>query len=218
MSATSSADCRDGPHPRPHCGVDHLPDQYRDVATSASHRVLEAGLISVTAPSSFARIDAFLVEIEAGDLVAATPARSPTEPPMRPVPTTAARTGRYSGKSSRSDRAFEVHVVQRRALLLAVEVHHHPDAQRLAVRDPELAGTDQRDIAEPERARRRRRELGGDVVGRGEEDADQVVVGDVVAVEHLLHERLGLQLDLGFRVLVDGCRAAQRQDSHGPRG
>ena len=98
----------------------------------------------------------------------------PTDPPMRPVPTTATRTASYSGRSSRSDRAPSRYTWCSSARgCVAVEVHEHPDAQRLAVLDAELAGADQRDVAEAERTRGRRRELGGDVVGRGEDDADR---------------------------------------------
>ena len=62
------------------------------------------------------------------------------------------------------------------------------------------------------------RELGGDVVGGGEDDAHEVVVVDRVALEHLRHERLRLGVDLRFGVLVEGCRAAQSQDFHGIGG
>ena len=71
----------------------------------------------------------------------------------------------------------------------------------------------QRDVAEPE-PRRGRRELGGDVVGGGEDDADDVVVRDRVALEHRLDQRLRLGVDLVFGVLIAGGRAAQSQDPH----
>ena len=117
----------------------------------------------------------------------------PTDPPMRPVPITATRTvSRYSGRSSRSDRAPSRYTWWSAwSLLLAVEVHEHADAAaacraRCRARAHRSTGTSPR----PERPRRRRGELGGEIVGRGEDDADESSCVIAVAVEHLLHEAL----------------------------
>ena len=84
--------------------------------------------------------------------------------------------------------------------------------------DPELPGAEQRDVAEPQCPGGRGGELGGDVVGRGEDDAHEVVVGDLVALQHLRDQPLRLGVDLRFGVLVNSCRAAQGQDFHGIGG
>jgi len=96
---------------------------------------------------------------------------------------------------------------------LGVEVHHHPDAPLGAALDIELAGTDQGHVAQPVLAGRRRRERAVQVVGGGEEDADQVVVIESVAIEHRLEQ---LQDPLGHVLLgVDVQGGGTPQGSHG---
>ena len=73
----------------------------------------------------------------------------------------------------------------------------------------------QRHVAEPEGAGGGRREHRDDVVGRGEQDADEVVVSDAVAFQHRGHERLHPLADLLGRVLVEGRRAAERSEDGG---
>ena len=119
---------------------------------------------------------------------------SPIEPPMRPVPTDRdAHRLLLRQVVAERPRAFEVHVVQLGARLLGVEVHHHPDrtaACRARCRARGRRSAGRRRARAPGRGRG---ELGREIVGRGEDDAHEIVVVDVVAFEHLLHERLGLR-------------------------
>jgi hypothetical protein len=110
--------------------------------------------------------------------------------------------------------ALEVHVMQLVAGSLRVAVHEDPDAHGLPAVDRELAGTQQRDVAEPDATSGGGRELRRQVVGSGEDDADEVVVLELVAGEDLLHQALGLLLDLLLGVLVARDRAAQRPKPH----
>ena len=81
-----------------------------------------------------------------------------------------------------------------------------------AVRDVLLLRAEQRDLVEPEGdAGRAGGELGGEIGGGGEEDAHDVVGGELVAREELLHQASGLAVDLGLRVLGARDRAAQRR-------
>ena len=75
----------------------------------------------------------------------------------------------------------------------------------------------ERHVAEPDRAGRGGREHRVDVVGGGEEDADEVVVVDAVALEHLLEQRDDPLVDLLGGVVVDGGGAAQGSDGSGHR-
>ncbi len=97
------------------------------------------------------------------------------------------------------------------ALLIAVEMHQHTDRVRHPVHDAELPGAQQRHITKAERAGRGGRELGGEIVGRGEDDAHEIIVRDGIAFEHLANQRLRLGVDVGLRVLVEGRRAPQCQ-------
>src|SRR5690606_31669296 len=72
--------------------------------------------------------------------------------------------------------------------------------------------------AETELARCGRREHGVDVVGRREDDADEVVLGDVVAIEHLLEQRDHALEDVLLDVFVDGGRAAEGSNVWHGRG
>ena len=68
---------------------------------------------------------------------------------------------------------------------LGVEVHQHANRARRSANDVELPGTEQRNIAEAERTRRSGRELRAEIIGRGEDDADELVVIHIIAVQHL---------------------------------
>jgi hypothetical protein len=99
--------------------------------------------------------------------------------------------------------------------LFAVEVHQDTNGEGHPVGDLQLTGAEKRHVAEPERTGGGRRELLGEVVGGSEDDADKLVVGDRVAVEHLRDQLLRLRFDLALAVLLARGRAAQRQQSHG---
>src|SRR5581483_9385835 len=147
---------------------------------------------------------------------------SPIEPPMSPVPTTTARrsvrpdavepgsvgAGSVGQVIAEASSALEVHVVQLVAGPFGGEVHHHPDAQRRAALDRQLARADQGHVAEADGPRRRGGEHRRDVLGGGEQDADDVVVTDVVGLEHARHQGLDALGDLIGSVLVDCGRAA----------
>ena len=132
----------------------------------------------------------------------------PIEPPIRPVPTSATAIrgchARHAtrGRSSRRVRAPSRYTwcsslarLGRCSRCMSTRMHQRHRRRR----SPSSRRADQRDVAEPERPRRGRRELGGEVVGGGEDDADDVLVLDLVAVEHLLDQRLRLDVDLGLR-------------------
>ena len=84
------------------------------------------------------------------------------------------------------------------------DVHHHPDAHRSGIVDVELAGTDERDVPEPSHSGRGGGKGGMDVIGGGEQDADDVVVVHAIAPDHLLKERDSSLLYLLDRIDVDG--------------
>ena len=102
--------------------------------------------------------------------------------------------------------------------VLELQVHEHADAPRLAVFDAQLARAEERHVTQTECARGGGGELGGEIVGRGEDHAHDVVVLQPVALEHLADESLRLTVDHGFRVLVARDRAPERQQSHGSGG
>ena len=105
-------------------------------------------------------------------------------------------------------RPVEVDVSQLIALTHGGEVRKHPDAQRLAAGHRDLGGAQERHVAQTDHPRcgggKGRREVGG----HGEDDADQVVVIDVVAAEHLFEQLDGASLDVGRGVGFDGGGAA----------
>lgn len=84
------------------------------------------------------------------------------------------------------------------------DVHHHPDAHRSGVLDVELPGADQRDVAETSHPGRSGGKRGMDVIGGGEQDADDVLVIHPVAPDHLLEERDGPLLYPFDRIDIDG--------------
>jgi hypothetical protein len=98
--------------------------------------------------------------------------------------------------------------------LLAVEMHEHSDRVLHPVDDAELARAEQRHVAQTEGTRCGRGELGREVVGGSEDNADQLVVVDVVALEHGFHQRLRRAFDLFLGVVGAGGRTPQSQQSH----
>src|SRR5437764_3468289 len=109
---------------------------------------------------------------------------------------------------------LEVHVMQLVTGSLRVAVDEEPDAHGLPALDGKLAGAQQRDVTQPYASGGGGRELRGQVVGRGEDDAHEVVVLELVPGEELLDQALGLLLDLLLGVLVARDRAAQRPKPH----
>ena len=69
---------------------------------------------------------------------------------------------------------------------LGGQVHEDADTAGCRALDVQLSRAEKRKIAEAQRSGGRRREHGVEVVGSGEDDADDVVVVDAVAFEHLL--------------------------------
>ena len=96
-------------------------------------------------------------------------------------------------------------------------MHQHTDAERSCPSDIELACTDKRNIAEPNVASSRSREHRMDVVGRREEHANDVVVIDAVALDHLFKQRDRAGSNIVDGVGINGGGAAKRSDnrSHG---
>src|SRR4051794_28556075 len=101
-----------------------------------------------------------------------------------------------------------------RSRAVRVAVDEHADDARQGPLDGELARTQQRYIAEPDAACGGGRELGSEVVGRGEDHADQIVVIEAVPGEQLRDERVRPRLDLGLRVLVTRDRTTERAQLH----
>ena len=75
----------------------------------------------------------------------------------------------------------------------------------------ELAGADQGHVAQADGRAAVAGNIDVDVVGGREEDADDVVLADAVALEHAVHQRLHALGDLLDGVGVDRGRAAQRE-------
>ena len=78
----------------------------------------------------------------------------------------------------------------------------------------DLARAQQRHAVEAQAAGGNGREVGVEVVGQGEDAADDVVGADLVAGHDLAHELLGGVEDGGRLVDVDGGGAAQGEEAH----
>src|SRR5262245_28142799 len=102
-----------------------------------------------------------------------------------------------------------VHVMQGGPRGGRLAVQQGPDGPGVAVADAELARADQGHVAEAHLAGGEGGELAGEVVGRGEQDRDQVVVRDLVAFEQPDEQLLGPLQQLLPLVLVDRGGAAQ---------
>ncbi len=79
----------------------------------------------------------------------------------------------------------------------------------------QLTGAEQRHVAEAELTSSGGRKLGSEVVGCSEDDADEIVMPDGIALEHRADKCLSLGVDLRLRVLGECRRAPQCQQSHG---
>ena len=133
-------------------------------------------------PTSSARCEIALVARDAEPSRAVAAARDrPARSSRRALVSTWSRARAacgYSGRSSRSVRAPSRYTWWSS---LAASARRRSASARgctcgMPCVDPELAGAQQRHVAEPERPGRGGRELGGQVVGGGEDDADEVVV------------------------------------------
>jgi hypothetical protein len=92
-------------------------------------------------------------------------------------------------------------------------MHQYADAERSCPSDIEFAGTDERNIAEPDVASSRGREHRMDVVGRSEENADDVVMLDAIALDHLFKQRNRARSNIVGGISINGGGAAKRSDS-----
>jgi hypothetical protein len=95
-----------------------------------------------------------------------------------------------------------------------LHVRHQPQHPGQGVRDVDLGGAHQRDVAHAELAGGQRRELRHQVGGRGEQDADDVVVLETVALQHRADEFTGRLEHLLPVVGVDLRRAPDGSDGH----
>ena len=98
-------------------------------------------------------------------------------------------------------------------------MHHDPDAHRSGVHDVKLPSADQRNIAETSVARRSSRKGRMKIVSGGEQHADDVLMVDAVAIDHLLEERDRSLLDVVDGINLDGGGTSQGPNrcSHGCR-
>src|SRR3954452_5331793 len=104
--------------------------------------------------------------------------------------------------------------VRRRVPVVGVVVDQHPDHHRQRAGHRHLAGAQERDALEAELARRDGGELGVEVVGEGEDAADDVVRAERVALHDVAHERLGGVEDRVGLVAVDRGGAAEGEQAH----
>src|SRR5690606_748076 len=149
--------------------------------------------------------------------------RMPIDPPISPVPTITARPGVGGCPRTTSGGevvaqvagALEVDVVQLAAGPVGVQVDEHSDAAGRPALDVELARADERHVAEAELAGGLGREGRVDVVGGGEQHADEVVVPDPVALEERFEQGDHPLEQVVLLVDVDGGGAAQRPDDGG---
>ena len=113
---------------------------------------------------------------------------------------------------------LEVHVVQLVAAALRVAVHEEPDAHGLPAVDAELAGAQQRDVAEPERRGRRRP---GTPPCRSSVAVKMMLTmsscSSSLRSSSSLTRRWVFVVDLLLGVLVARDRAAQRPKPHAAR-
>src|SRR5439155_23059077 len=119
--------------------------------------------------------------------------------PIKPVPTIATRSAGRSAEGSgvgieviaQRFRPVEIHVDDLPEPALGVEVHQDPYHRTHRALDGDLARAEQRYDAEAHPPRRLCRERRAEVFGRREQDAHEVVRGDVVPFDHLFEEALG---------------------------
>src|SRR3954470_7749186 len=104
--------------------------------------------------------------------------------------------------------------VRRAVGLVGVVVDEHADDAPERAGDRHLAGAQQRHAVEAQAAGGDGREVGVEVVGEGEDAADDVVGPDLVAGHDLAHELLRSVEDGGRLVDVDGGGTAQGEEAH----
>src|SRR5207245_8395311 len=92
---------------------------------------------------------------------------------------------------------------------LDVQVHEDTDAAGGSAVDSQLTGAEQGYVAQADDPGRGGGEHGRDVLGSGDDDADQVILVDLVAGQHLLYEGADPLVDLLGGVDVDGGRPSQ---------
>src|SRR6516165_4328085 len=136
----------------------------------------------------------------------------PIEAPMRPVPTTHALLGEVIAQTP---GPLEVDVVQLGPTPFGGHVHQDPHATTGAVNDFEFSGTDQRNVTETDPACRGGRKHRPDVVGGGEQDADEIILAQSVALQHGVYECLDALVDLLDVVVVE--RGGPTNGSYGSR-
>ena len=88
-------------------------------------------------------------------------------------------------------------------------MHHDPDAHRSGVHDVKLPSADQWNIAETSVARRCGRKGGMKIIRSGEQHADDVLMVDTIAIDHLLEERNRSLLDVVDGINLDGGGTSQ---------
>ncbi len=75
-------------------------------------------------------------------------------------------------------------------------MHHDPDATTSCILDVQFSGTDERYITEPGLPSRCCRKGRMNVISRSEQDADDVIVVNTVAIDHLREQRNSARLHL----------------------
>lgn len=104
------------------------------------------------------------------------------------------------------------------AITIGFEVQHQPHAQAERSIDVHLLTAQQRNIDQTECPGRCCR-WGASEVGRGgEENADDVVVGEIVAFVQRLEQPSRLKINLLRRVMVERDGTTQSKNGHGDAG
>src|ERR1017187_5154568 len=134
-----------------------------------------------------------------------------SDEPIRPSPTTCAR--RLAGEViTQRLRVAQVDVAHVLAPSSGVGVEQDPDALGHRAGHVDLARAEQRDVAEANAARAGGGKGGREVNRRREDDADHVVVDQLVALHHRGEQLLGRHRDLFGRVVLARRGAAHRSN------
>ena len=109
--------------------------------------------------------------------------------------------------------------MQRRTVAVALNMQHHADTQPQRPVHVGLLYPEQRNINNAHGPRRCGRVAGADVFGNREQNADQVISHQLVALQQQRHHLLGPLVDLIRVVGLDGGCAAEGvySDGHGTR-
>ena len=91
-------------------------------------------------------------------------------------------------------------------------MHHDPDTHRSGIADVEFTSADQWNITETSVACGGRREGGVKIIRRREQHADDVLMVDSIAINHLVEKRDRSLLDVIDGINVDGGGTAQGPD------